>query len=157
MRWQSNLHDSMKRLFEDLVPTAAIKTTDERVFWRTFGCHIDNRYPFAVYSSKEYVLIICLAHPLGIECSVEAITSPCIMINWKCSREFGREWRIGRGLVQQSSVAASISPALFFISFFWASKRKKIANTAMRCIFRLELEVWVFSPAWRKIRRWNNL
>jgi hypothetical protein len=32
---------------------------------------------------------------------------------------------IGRGSVQQSSVAASISPALFFAPFFWASKRKE--------------------------------
>jgi len=48
---------------------------------------------------------------------------------------------IGRGLVQQSSVAASISPALFFISFFWASKRKKIENTAHRCIFFLQFSL----------------
>jgi len=32
---------------------------------------------------------------------------------------------IGRARAQESSVAASISPAFFFAPFFWASKRKE--------------------------------
>ena len=140
MRWQSNLHDSMKRLFEDLVPTAAIKTTDERVFWRTFGCHIDNRYPFAVYSSKEYVLIICLAHPLGIECSVEAITSPCIMINWKCSREFGREWR-NRQRTCSTEFSRRIDFACPFLYFFLLGKQKKENSKYCNALY-FSLRAW---------------
>jgi hypothetical protein len=68
-------------------------------------------YPSAVYSSKEYVFIICLANPLGIGCSTETIHTALHDVQLKMfnSGDF-HNGDFGRGKPKQSTATASKSP-----------------------------------------------